>query len=82
MNNEMKSLATLKEAISTGVRRPFFHVREMTNNRIVSDVLFLFLFFFQRPERGERLMNDCFPVAYVFSALRNRISHPTRTGIL
>lgn len=52
----------------------------MTNNRIVSDVLFLFLFF-QRPERGERLMNDCFPVAYVFSALRNRISHPTRTGI-
>lgn len=24
MNNEMKSRATLKEAISTGVRRPFF----------------------------------------------------------
>lgn len=26
-------------------------------------------------------MNDCFPVAYVFSALRNRISHPARAGI-
>lgn len=26
-------------------------------------------------------MNDCFPVAYVFSAIRNRISRPARAGI-
>jgi len=68
----MNSRATLKEAISTGVpETPFFFVAsgKTTNNRIVNATFY----FHSRPKTGkgsERLMNDCFPVAYV----SNRIS--------
>lgn len=65
-----------KKQFRLGSGDPFF-----TSGKWQIIELLAMFFFFQRPERGERLMNDCFPVAYVFSALRNRILHPTRTRI-
>lgn len=82
MNNEMKSWATLKEVISTGVRRPLFTSGKwQIIELLVMFYFYLYIFFSPKTGKGAHDLWMIVSQSLTFSVRisHNRISHPTHS---